>query len=166
MRLALLSLAVAIAAAAGGGNNDSARPPASEADGKAGAATSGSHSASSSSKRASPKSRARPEEALPVSTSREPVLQLDAVSLVSVSKLHAMIAVEFYAPWCGHCKKLEPEWLSAARILREQRPPITLAAVDGSLEDELSHVVASVAASRREAARLVTRHDLVLRSGQ
>ena len=127
------------AAAGGASGGGSAKASAGGASGGGGSAK----------PKPSPPSGPKPSPSIPPSEAHPPsggvgtfggkgVIQLTDQTFASeVLRSDALWLVVFYAPWCGHCKRLEPDFGAAARRLDGQA---RLAAVDATQNSELSKI--------------------------
>lgn len=65
------------------------------------------------------------------------VVQLTTENFEQFIQENPLVLAEFFAPWCGYCKILAPEFSKAADSLNETHPNIKLAQVDCTKEESI-----------------------------
>ena len=64
------------------------------------------------------------------------VVQLTSADFEKFVKENPLVLAEFFAPWCGYCKMLAPEFSKAADSLAQSHPNIKLAQLDCDNDQE------------------------------
>ena len=74
------------------------------------------------------------------STTQGQIKELDASNFDTVVLDHEKdVFVKFYAPWCGHCKQMAPEWERLAVLAgREGKRNLVIAKIDGSAHEAIT----------------------------
>lgn len=60
------------------------------------------------------------------------VLELEKNDFPSVLEEFPHMMIEFYTPWCGHCKTFAPIYDKAATLLARRKSPVKMAKVDST----------------------------------
>ncbi|XP_062545872.1 protein disulfide-isomerase A5 [Armigeres subalbatus] len=79
----------------------------------------------------------KPKEPDWASEANSEIVHLGSANFEPALKDEKSALVMFYAPWCGHCKKMKPEYEKAATIMKESKIAGVLAALDATKEQSI-----------------------------